>query len=652
MLSKDFGFKLLTVPEVFSGHYFQVPDYQRSYSWGKKQVQDLLDDIRHLIKDPNAVRHFTGTLVLSRPDGKADDEYHVVDGQQRLTTLSILLHTLRDHLDEQDQQAFTQTYLLRGEVGNQRPVLTLNSQTHGFYEKAILEGKGVQDVPATMDAHDRLRDARDTCKRWIKALEAEGSSGKDLRQVIESKLGFLVYAPKEDAETGIMFEVINNRGKALSELEKVKNYLIYCCAKLGAKSLRADVDRSWSEILANLNKAKKVSAGEEGAFLRYALITKLGLSKSDSQNGYESLKKEIDIDTALTKSERKERSIKLISDLLEFIRVSSLWYARLYGRVHDGVPPQLIPVLDQIRAQARHASIMPLFLALVIRLNNDPARLERLLRLLEVVNFRVYMARGIIKRNDSHQAEIYGYAADYFAGKMCSFVKREYPDTNQRYLGSEEDALEYMMVWFGVEHATDQAFTHSFVLEKTDQDDFFEWRGLRYFLMNYEAYLQPNKTIPIDKILTSRSDGKSADYYSVEHLWATKNYAGGDNNRPDDKFQKRRLGNFALLELRLNIQGSDDDLDIKIPRYLNGAGTEPASDLQQVRLLNRDFTEAKKAVSHWQRRGKGYYTALYEELNNIRERNMSQFAARRWSLEQFLGYEELIVEYQVEAAEE
>jgi uncharacterized protein with ParB-like and HNH nuclease domain len=54
-----------------------------------------------------------------------------------------------------------------------------------------------------------------------------------------------------------MFEVINNRGKQLSELEKVKNYLIYCSIKLSAFSLRDDITEHWSDILQSLNKAKK-----------------------------------------------------------------------------------------------------------------------------------------------------------------------------------------------------------------------------------------------------------------------------------------------------------------------------------------------------------------------------------------------------------
>src|SRR5690606_13957822 len=104
--------------------------------------------------------------------------------------------------------------------------------------------------------------------------------------------------------------------------------------------------------------------------------------------------------------------------------------------------------------------------------------------------------------------------------------------------------------------ARDNWFEESFRLDDKSAFDFYKWRGIRYFLMNYESSLQPNKTINIDKILKGVSSGKTSDYLSIEHLWATDNRnVEGQNCREIDYYLKRRLGNFVLLELRLNIQG-------------------------------------------------------------------------------------------------
>ncbi|MBF4211755.1 DUF262 domain-containing protein, partial [Pseudomonas donghuensis] len=91
-----------------------------------------------------------------------------------------------------------------------------------------------------------------------------------------------------------------------SELEKVKNYLIYCCVKLSAASLRDSIDEDWSEILRALNIAGKTSAGEESAFLRYCLVVHFKLNKTDSQNGYEELKKRVNLDGGLAGDSQRE----------------------------------------------------------------------------------------------------------------------------------------------------------------------------------------------------------------------------------------------------------------------------------------------------------------------------------------------------------
>src|SRR4051794_19908462 len=92
---------LLTVQTLFGGRRFDVPDYQRGYAWAERQWTDLLDDLDAL---PATKDHFTGTLVLKarEADGQLVDiegqqyqAYDVVDGQQRLTTLVLLLDAIR-----------------------------------------------------------------------------------------------------------------------------------------------------------------------------------------------------------------------------------------------------------------------------------------------------------------------------------------------------------------------------------------------------------------------------------------------------------------------------------------------------------------------------------------------------------------------------
>ncbi len=641
MTSQGFGAQLLTLPSIFKGRLFTIPDYQRGYAWDDKQVNEMLRDFDHLINDGVEMRHYTGTLVLSQPKDIVPGEYHVVDGQQRLTTLVTLFCLLVDHLPETEREEFRSTYLRRGEQGSDRSVLRLNSDTRLFFERVVMGGESKVNEPATLEAHVRLLSARKIISVWLNERISAGISAQIIRRAVETELGFIVYAPKEDAETGIMFEVINNRGKPLSELEKVKNYLIYCCVKLQATTSRDEINADWSDILKNLNAAKKTFPSDEGSFLRYCVVVHFKLNKTDSQYGYDELKKRLFIDSAVKSPDLKLALIKEMGDFVAFMKKAALWYARLYGRQHTGLDSKIRPILDQIRAQGQQASIMPLFLSLVIKLEGKGGRLMSLLNLLEVLNFRVYMARGMTIRNDTGQGHLYYFASRYYHNELLNDFSAEEKKIGRELIKDEDDALEYRLVEFIDWRAPDTLFSESFILKSESPDDFYNWGGLRYFLMNYEAELQPNKTISIDKITLSRNEGKSADYLSVEHLWAKENRNNvGENDRKVDLFEKRRLGNFCLLELRLNIQGTNDSLADKLPRYLNGFESEPPTDLEQVRKMARNAKAIFNEMQQWTR-SKNYYLELHVALNNKQEERYVKFAESRWSIKNNLGYKYL-----------
>lgn len=93
-----------SIAQIFKEKLFVIPDYQRGYAWERQHCEELMEDIELL---PDNKEHYTGTLVLYKsPDtsevydvkGGSYQTYDVVDGQQRLTTLTILLNTLHKAL--------------------------------------------------------------------------------------------------------------------------------------------------------------------------------------------------------------------------------------------------------------------------------------------------------------------------------------------------------------------------------------------------------------------------------------------------------------------------------------------------------------------------------------------------------------------------
>jgi len=129
--------KLISAAELFKNRVFKIPDYQRGYSWEKEQLEDLRKDIENLFEKKHM--HFTGTIVAAKNKGKLN-KYDIVDGQQRLTTLIILLKEIY-LTDNQKYNHLKELYFQRGAIGEEINVLAPNEETRVFFNDLILNDK-------------------------------------------------------------------------------------------------------------------------------------------------------------------------------------------------------------------------------------------------------------------------------------------------------------------------------------------------------------------------------------------------------------------------------------------------------------------------------------------------------------------------------
>ena len=125
--------------KIFSDDYvFNVPLYQRPYAWTTEQVDELLDDLTDAMKR-DSEPYFLGSVVLIKSDGDAKSE--VVDGQQRLTTLTMLLCALRDLSDdpkivqELDKRVWEIGDSLSGNEDRSR--LSLRERDRNFFQQHV-----------------------------------------------------------------------------------------------------------------------------------------------------------------------------------------------------------------------------------------------------------------------------------------------------------------------------------------------------------------------------------------------------------------------------------------------------------------------------------------------------------------------------------
>ncbi|MGX1507480.1 UNVERIFIED_CONTAM: alkylated DNA nucleotide flippase Atl1 [Streptomyces graminofaciens] len=221
---------------------FQVPLYQRTYSWGREQLQRLWEDVGELVDQhlagEAAAPHFLGSVVLAPGQIQAGgvQRWLVVDGQQRLTTLMLAFTALRDHLkDHSDTRAADRVHrqILVNEFheGLDHYRLLPTQADREAYTACIASspqaGGGDNIGAAYRFFRGALAEAEETSDddRWVGAME---NALKDLLSIVEitAEPGDNVYR---------IFESINNTGVGLSQSDLLRNYVFMLLPKRGER---------------------------------------------------------------------------------------------------------------------------------------------------------------------------------------------------------------------------------------------------------------------------------------------------------------------------------------------------------------------------------------------------------------------------------
>lgn len=219
--------------KIFSSDFeFAIPDYQRPYSWGNEQALQLLDDLEASLERDTEDPYFLGSIVLVKEGTSPKCE--VIDGQQRLTTLSILLAVLRDlTTDAQLRGELAEFVLEPGKImaGTQpRPRVTLRKRDASFFQKHVqTEGNigelcGVDDKDLATDAQKSIRDNAAALHKKLQEWP------ETKRQALAAMLGirtFLVVVSTPDLTSAHrIFSVMNARGLDLTAADIFKSKVI------------------------------------------------------------------------------------------------------------------------------------------------------------------------------------------------------------------------------------------------------------------------------------------------------------------------------------------------------------------------------------------------------------------------------------------
>jgi len=239
MASTNFATSNQTLRQILgNGLTYTIPRFQRDYSWTQDEWDDLWQDIEATLRPDGDPAHYMGYLVLQTDDSKG---FTVIDGQQRLTTLSLLalavIAGLRDlaaagHDSDDNTRRAEQ---LRGTfIGYLDPVtlvarskLTLNRNNDGFYQSHIVPLGRIPQRGLT--ASQRLmRQAYEWFRDKVRRNLEPGGEGMVLARFLDTladRLFFTVIQVTDELNAFKVFETLNARGVRLSPTDLLKNYL-------------------------------------------------------------------------------------------------------------------------------------------------------------------------------------------------------------------------------------------------------------------------------------------------------------------------------------------------------------------------------------------------------------------------------------------
>lgn len=284
------------IRDVFSATTdIRVPPFQRSYAWEDEEteilIKDLLDAFRH-----NTV-YFLGAIVVIRPRNRGPSD--VVDGQQRLTTLTIILAVLRDLSPSTDEQALIHTMIGHERMsmmftGNQRWRITLNTADTPFFRENVQERKATRrqdDIRAAIAAGDlsesqvRLSAAVNLIYDYLSDMSDEERARFALWLLDEVTM--VRVRVSEYAVAYKVFQSLNHRGKPLSDHDILKSALFeragFSVAEAREQSERWNAyttrlgDRGFGDMLKQVRSIyDRESAGDMVADLIAAIIPRGG----------------------------------------------------------------------------------------------------------------------------------------------------------------------------------------------------------------------------------------------------------------------------------------------------------------------------------------------------------------------------------------
>lgn len=661
---------LQSLSELYQNRLFRIPDYQRGYAWKQEQLVDFWDDILNLQEDRY---HYTGLLSLkavakAESKGWSNDKwlldsgykaYHVVDGQQRLTTFSILVNEIVSFVkglecnegktDEEIVLCYQTLKAIRSKyISQKRPPQNLittylfgyevDNPSADYLTYKIFEEPFSGTVNETYYTKN-LKYAKEFFLDCLKKLyAAEGIDGIEaVFRKITLQLMFNIHEIEDDYDVFVAFETMNNRGKKLTNLELLKNRLIYLTTlydtdKLDAMDkaeLRKQINDAWKEVYYQLGRNQNSPLSDD-EFLRAHWIMYFQYSRKKGDDYIKFLLNKFSAKNIFDKQivaieEEVGESVETDIEEDDDVPQPTEPEAETVTTISKLEPGEIAAYVNSLKSVAKYwfYTFFPEFSDLT---HEEKVWIERLNRI-GIGYFRPLVAASLTPDANAtpeerveffRAAERFIFLSFRMAAFQSSYKSSDYyRKTRDVYKG--ELSLSEVTASLMETATSDMDYAIKNFMTRIDKrfsngDGFYGWRDLRYLLFEYE-YEKAEET-GIEKLGWAPFTKVEKDKVSIEHIlpqtptkWYWKNQFR-KYTEDEIKILSGSLGNLLPLSQSVNSALQNDSFaDKKSSNSIGRRGYEDGShseievsreaDWDAERILKRGIKLLKFIETRW-----------------------------------------------------
>lgn len=611
---------------LFQNRLFRIPDYQRGYAWLQQQLVDFWDDLVNLQPDRF---HYTGLLSLKPLNSQetvswgedlwlVENGYkpcHIVDGQQRITTFVILLNEivkfvrgLDENRDKSDKE-ITLGYETVEEIASKyickkRPpngVVTTylfgyeaDNPSAEYMRYKVFEEPYSGTVNETYYTKN-LKFAKNFFAENIRKLyEESGADSLDaintLYKKLTQRLMFNLYEIDDYYNVFVAFETMNNRGKKLTNLELLKNRLIYLTTlydddvfdEKDKSALRKKINDAWKEVYYQLGRNKSVPLSDDD-FLRAHWIIYFRYSRKHGDDYIKFLLNKFSSKGIFEKRPflvETEAEAVIIDDVADVEGADSIETEEPETiEVSKLQPKEIEDYVNSLKDMAKYwyDTYFPFESTNLTR--EEQKRVDRLNRI-GIGYFRPLVTAIISRRDISTNSRVkifeaierFIFVAFRLGNFNASYGSSDYYRAARQVYMKEKDVDElckeiYDRTTNDMDYATQNFVTR---IEKyfSTGNGYYDWNSLKYFFYEYEAKLAEKNNI--DRFCTWSMFTKSEkDKVSIEHILpqTPTNYYWRNMfrqfNDSEIKMLSGALGNLLPLSQSINSALQNDSFEDK-----------------------------------------------------------------------------------------